>query len=162
MFRISRNRPAGRNFLLQTIILGMLGAIAGTAFFFSPVGQKIEEGIGLPLLFKLRGPLEPPDDAVIISLDQESAAHLGFSENFSKWPRSAHAKLVKTLQNYGAAVIVFDVHFAESGDSSEDEAFAAAIRQAGNVVLYEKLRRQTLYKGEGTGNLDSGIVLIHR
>ena len=161
MFRSNPNRSPGRNILLQTVILTILGAIAGTAFFFSPVGQKLEEGIGLPLLFKLRGPLIPPEEVVIVSLDQESATHLGFSENFSKWPRSAHAELVKKLHNFGAAVIAFDVHFAESGDSAEDETFADAIRKAGNVILYEKLRRQTLYKGEGAGNLDSVEVDIH-
>ena len=161
MFRSNSNRSPGRNVFLQTIILGMLGAIAGTAFFFSPVGQKLEEGIGLPLLFKMRGPLKPPDEVVIVSLDQESAAHLGLSKNFSKWPRSVHAELVKKLHNYGAAVIAFDVHFAESGDLAEDEAFADAIREAGNVILYEKLRRQILYKGEGTGTLDNVEGDIH-
>ncbi len=161
MFRSNPNRSPGRNVFRQTIIIGLLGAIAGTGLFFSPWGQKLEEGFGLPLLFKLRGPLKPPDKAVIISLDQESAVRLGFSENFSKWPRAVHAKLVKKLHDYGAAVIAFDVHFAESGDSDEDMAFADAIRAAGNVILYEKLRRQTLYKGEGAGALDRVEADIH-
>ena len=91
---------------------------------------------------------------VILSLDRESATQLGLSENFSKWPRSVHAELVRKLHKYGASVIAFDVHFSEAGDPSEDEAFAEAIERAGNVILYEKLRRQSFGAGEGVGNLE--------
>ena len=45
-------------------------------FLFSPWGQKLEEEIGLPLLFKLRGPRKPPDETVVVSLDQEPATRL--------------------------------------------------------------------------------------
>ncbi len=161
MFRSNSNRSPGRNVFRQTILIGLLGAIAGTGLFFSPWGHKLEEGIGLPFLFKLRGPMKPPDEVLIVSLDQESAARLGFSENFSKWPRAVHGELVKKLHNYGAALIAFDVHFAESGDLAEDIAFADAIREAGNVILYEKLRRQSFDTGEGAGTLDSVEVDIH-
>lgn len=129
-------RPA--HALLSAILI----AIAGMAFFFSPPGQHIEEDLGLTALFALRGPQPPPADVVIVNLDDKSSRELGLNENFSRWPRTVHARMVEKLKNYGAKVIVFDVHFAETRLAADDQAFATAIRRAGNVVLFEELRRK--------------------
>ena len=101
-------------------------------------------------MFTLRGPRQPPDGVVIISLDNESSVRLGLSENFSKWPRSVHAGLVERLNSLGASVIAFDVHFPQSGDDAGDRDLAGAISRAGNVILYEKLKRETLDGGGGS------------
>ncbi len=129
--------------LLPALVLGFLVAVTGLIFFFSPYGQKLEEDIGLALLFKLRGPRPPPEDIVIVNLDQISSQKLGLPENFSKWPRTVHARLVNFLQEHGAAVIAFDVHFVENRDLEGDRAFAESIRQAGNVVLFERIQRES-------------------
>ena len=49
------------------------------------------------------------------------------------WPRQKHAQLVRTLQKKGAKVIAFDIFFAEPGE--DDDGFARACREAGNVIL---------------------------
>ena len=135
--------------LPPVLLLGLLVAIAGISFFFSPYGQKLEEDIGLALLFKLRGPRPPPENIVIVNLDQISSRKLGLPDNFSKWPRTVHARLVNFLQEKGAAVIAFDVHFLESRDLQGDRAFAESIRRAGNVILFEKIQRETMTLSEG-------------
>ena len=48
----------------------------------------MEEDIGLGLLFKLRGALQAPRDAVVISIDRESSEQLNIPDNPDKRPRS--------------------------------------------------------------------------
>ncbi|MGB3212724.1 MAG: adenylate/guanylate cyclase domain-containing protein [Desulforhopalus sp.] len=124
---------------VTALCAGMLLAIISTCFLFTPYGQRIEESLGLVLLYKLRGPRKPPDTAVIINIDDNSSDKLGFSTHFSKWPRTIHAALVDRLVVYGARVIAFDIHFAETRDQQQDLVFAEAIRRAGNVILVEEM-----------------------
>ncbi len=68
----------------------------------------------------------------IIGIDEASFAHLKLQW---PWPRSLHARLLDKLTEAGVAVAAFDVVFAEPSDGTDDQAFAAAIRRNGNVVL---------------------------
>lgn len=150
------------NRLVQGLLLGVVIAIAGTAVFFSPYGRKAEENLGLAMLFKMRGPRVPPDRVVIVNLDDQSSERLGLPPNFSRWPRTVHAGLVEKLKRYGAEAIIFDVHFAEARDPADDLAFAEAIRRAGNVVLFEELKRQTLSPGsvsKTSGSVEMDILV---
>src|SRR3569623_1356734 len=62
------------------------------------------------------------------------------SPNTRTWqPRALHARLVDRLHEAGADTIVFDIHFKEPRD--DDGGFAAALRRAGNVVLFAYLDR---------------------
>lgn len=64
------------------------------------------------------------------------------------WPRSLHGKIVDNLRQAGVAVIGFDVVFAEqSNNPKEDQAFAKAIADFGQVVLAADL---TYAETEGT------------
>jgi adenylate cyclase len=123
-------------------MFGLLLALAAIALLASPLGVRLEEDLGLAVLFKLRGPLEPPDGIVIVNVDEESAERFGYPENPFKWPRDVHAELIQRLVNCGAAVIVFDVHFADAKEDEEDLRFAEAIRRAGNVILVQRLLRR--------------------
>lgn len=129
---------------LSALIIGCLLVVVALCFFFSPFGQKLEEDFGLALLFKVRGPRPPPENVVIVNLDRLSSQKLGLPESINRWPRTVHARLVDFLKNKGAAAVTFDVHFAESRDLQEDRVFADSIRQAGNVVLYEKIQRESV------------------
>lgn len=130
--------------LFSALLLGLVIALAGLCFFFSPYGQKLEENLGLALLFTIRGPRFPPEKVAIVNLDRISSQKLGLPKKFSKWPRMVHGRLVDFLKEKGAAVIVFDVHFAETRDRQGDRDFARSIRRAGNVVLFEKIERESL------------------
>lgn len=87
---------------------------------------------GLDLLFRLRGPLAPPSEIVIIAIDEPSFAEI---TKQWPWPRSLHARLIDQLKKAGARVIGFDILFAEPAQPEEDRALARAIREAGKVVL---------------------------
>lgn len=68
----------------------------------------------------------------LVGIDEPSFAALGLQW---PWPRSLHAELVDRLTAAGAAMVVFDVVFSEPSTDAEDQAFADAIFNSGNVVL---------------------------
>ena len=69
---------------------------------------------------------------VIVGIDDPSFSDLNQQW---PWPRSIHGQLVDALHRNGAAVIAFDVVFADPSTPDEDAAFASAIQNSGNVVL---------------------------
>jgi adenylate cyclase len=82
--------------------------------------------------FAIRGDQPPPDDVVVVGIDDET-----FSELDEQWPfkRSRHAQLIDRLREDGARTIVYDVQFTEPTQPKEDNALLDAVARAGNVVL---------------------------
>ncbi len=130
------------------ILIGALGILLS----FSPWGQALEEHYGLKLLFHLRGKVEPPSEVVVVSLDSASAKALNLPEQPWKWPRSLHARLVDRLAAEGALAIGFDLVFEDPRDDGQDVLFAMAMESAGNVVLCELMRKETLHLEDAGGN----------
>lgn len=137
--------------LIKATVLGLLTAAAGLPVGITPLGLSLEEDIGLSWLFKVRGPRAAPPEVMVISIDRESARRLDLPNAPRKWPRALHAALVRSLAEGGAAVIAFDIIFDESRNAEHDRVFGEAIRQAGNVVLFEYLRRETLALRDDSG-----------
>ena len=114
-----------------------VGALC-TSLLWIPSVRNLEQDVGLPWLFKLRGPIKPPDDVVMVVMSQRAASNISLPrdpERFhrcldlvvgpappthvtlptmpSRWPRCLHARLVNRLADAGAAAIAFDVLFRE-------------------------------------------------
>ena len=136
---------------VKTLVLGLLLALLGTLAALLPPVAELEEDIGLGSLFKLRGARPAPQDVVVVTIDRQSSNALGLPNLPRKWPRSLHARLVSKLHELGARAVVFDVIFEEPREPDQDAAFAQACRVAGNVVLFEYLRREA--PDGDTGNL---------
>ena len=68
----------------------------------------------------------------IVGIDEASFSTMGIQW---PWPRSLHASLIERLRKGGAAVIAFDLLFAERSSPAEDKKFADAIKKAGTVIL---------------------------
>ena len=147
---------------LKLSLLGLFVGIAGLFISFFQFAHELEEDTGLGLLFKLRGPRRAPGDAVVVSIDKQSAIQLGIPENPEKWPRSLHARLVDILSAQGAAVVTFDVHFLESRVAADDTLLARAIDQAGNVVLSEPMAAREIEASPSGGSygLEHSIIKI--
>jgi adenylate cyclase len=101
--------------------------------------------------FAWRRPLEPAEGVVLVTIDEKSLTEL--APRFPwPWSRGVHAAMVDVLHEAGAEAILFDVLFSDRRDprgepesrtprdpkgkqASGDQAFAEAIRRAGNVFL---------------------------
>ena len=133
--------------LSRGILLTILAGLSGVIISFVPFERVFEGNIDLDLLFKLRGYRQCPSEVVIISVDKFSSEKLMPEESGEwldnkpeKWPRSLHARLVKGLTSAGARVICFDMVFKQLRSIEDDNQFAGAIRDAGNVVLSASLK----------------------
>lgn len=117
---------------LITVLLGSgINALTG-----------LETSLGLDTLFQLRGQRQPPADVVLITMDETSEEQLGMGQDLTRW-RRFHVQIINELQRQGAALIVFDLQFI-TAHPNDDPAFAAAMRNAGNVLTtdcVQKLRR---------------------
>src|SRR5919108_772487 len=140
--------------LLKALPLGVLVAIIGLVISYLPFAHDLEEDIGLGLLFKFRGPQHAPGDAVVVSIDKDSADQLKIPDNPEKWPRSLHARLVEVLSKAGAAVVTFDVHFLEPRVAEDDNFFAQTISKAGNVVLSDPMTAREVAMSPTGGSYD--------
>ena len=78
-----------------------------------------------------RGALSPNSNIGIVAIDEKSVAELG---RFP-WTRTQYVRLLQQLSAAGAKAVLFDAFFPEHESVPVDKAFAAAVKQAGNVVL---------------------------
>ena len=114
----------------------------------TPLVADLEQRVGLAWLFALRGARPAPDTVAVVAIDGQAAQRLDLPLKPGDWPRSIHARLVDALAGAGARVIVFDLTFATPSKLPENDAqLAAAIRRAGNVVLVDALRRDSMPAG---------------
>ncbi|MCO6430126.1 MAG: adenylate/guanylate cyclase domain-containing protein [Deltaproteobacteria bacterium] len=119
---------------IQFATLLVLALVVGTVHFicFAPVSiisPQVEafENQALDVMFRLRGPLPPPNDIVVVAMDEDSYNVLDVPLN-QPLPRSVHARLLKALKEFGAKRVAFDILFLDPGaDPASDEALAEAI-----------------------------------
>jgi len=148
--------------------------------FVSPLGQRLEREFGLGALYALRGTLEAPGEALVIGLDRASVGWLqrnirdiddiapplakcltsrakeeiSEARNVNHIPRGLHACLLRDVLARQPRLIIFDISF--NVEKPEDAVFGRAIRDAGNVILLEKISRGLPQTRSGTS------ALVHR
>lgn len=120
---------------LKGLYLGLLVTLLGLLLSWAPYGLDLEEHYGLRWLFWSRGVRPAPQELLIIALDSRSAKRKDWPAKPDHWPRTRHARLTEMLARSCARVIVFDLFFRAPRPAPEDDVFAHAIRNAGNVVL---------------------------
>lgn len=91
------------------------------------------------MLFRLRGPLDLPNDIVIVAIDDHSLQTLGGRYGSWPWPRSVMAEALDKLTKARPLSIGLDVIYAEASTPEEDRRLAAAIAHNGRVVLPAQL-----------------------
>jgi signal transduction histidine kinase/CHASE2 domain-containing sensor protein len=89
----------------------------------------------LNLLFRLRGPLAPPADVVLVAIDEQSL------RRFGQWPwsRAVMATALDKLTAARARSVGLDIIYAEPATTTEDQQLAAALARNGRVVLPAQL-----------------------
>ncbi|HOD34778.1 MAG TPA: adenylate/guanylate cyclase domain-containing protein [Syntrophales bacterium] len=141
--------------ILWGIIIGVLG-LAGSMLNYI---DECDQRIGLDFLFGMRGPIQPPPDAVIVAIDKASAQHLNLPRDPVRWPRSLHGRLIDILSQEGAGVISFDLLFDEYRDPIDDNRLAQSIQRAGNVILCGAIMSEYVRLRSG-GHKAEGSVMI--
>ncbi|HEX2489750.1 MAG TPA: CHASE2 domain-containing protein [Blastocatellia bacterium] len=86
-------------------------------------------------LMRQRGPLQPPDDIIIVAIDESSLKRFG---RFP-WPRSLMARALDSLKSAGPKAIALDVLYVDPTTRADDAALASAVKRAGNVVVAAQL-----------------------
>jgi len=81
--------------------------------------------------FRIRGPVAPDKNVVVVAIDHASIKELG------RWPwsREVTGRLIENLSLYGAKVTALDIVFSEPQNQAADAALANAIAKSGNVVM---------------------------
>jgi len=136
---------------LHSHLVALLLACGAAALAVSPWGQEAEGQWGLHWLGRLRNLIDgdrAPGGIVIVSIDRHSlfrVPELADCALKSKgqilqqcWPRTRYGEIIDTLHQQGAALVILNVLFL-SPRNGEDQALAAAMRKAGNVVLQDYL-----------------------
>ena len=118
------------------VILGVSLAALALAAHQLGLLTKIELH-SLDLRFLARGAVASEAPILLVSIDQDSFDELNLPW---PWPRDLHATLIRKLSSSGARIIGVDILFTEpKPDAREDGELAAAIKQAGNVILASEL-----------------------
>ena len=135
--------------------MGFVTAVIGVGIVWSPLGEDIENYVGLPWLFSIRGPVEAPAEMAVVGINEGSGRRMGLPNVPRDWPRSIHGTLIQKLTQAGASVIVFDMAFTLAKSSEHDLAFAKAVAESKRMVLFQLLtgKRQAVTDraGRNTG-----------
>jgi CHASE2 domain-containing sensor protein len=109
----------------------------GAFLYFSPIGDPLVRlSFDLPFLFR---PSIGVPDLIIVTMNDGTYGDpdLNAKYNYPHFDRSTHAKFLQKLASDDARLVVFDIFFADP--MPEDEAFASAITNHGNVVLASEI-----------------------
>lgn len=135
--------PPHRDWSQRPLSLALALLVAMSAAIFSAAGlfDPIEDALTARRAEFLSR--QPTGETAIVEIDARSLAQL----RSWPWPRRYHAQVVRELHKSGASIIAFDVDFsARSG--GDDEELAAAIRDAGHVILPTFEQRSSGHQGD--------------
>jgi adenylate cyclase len=140
-------------------VMASITVLLGGMATLMPIGTHLEEALGLPMLFHLRGTRPAPPDVVIVTVDERSRTGLSSLVDNQQQFRSLHGRITDSLREAGAAVIAFDVVFEKAFQAEHDQAFVDAIERAGNVVLCEALKTESLPLSGSPGKGSPEVVI---
>ena len=130
-------------------LIVFLSIFLGSVIYFV---TDVERDFGLNKLFMIRGALAPPEEVVIVAMDEPSEAFFSKTdsginqEQLIQW-RQFHAKLIQELQKRSVKLIIFDLQFIQF-IPEQDQLLADAMRHAGNVLVSECIQKIILSNTE--------------
>jgi adenylate cyclase len=143
----------------RALTCGLGAGALGALLSLSPSVLELEEAAGLSWLYAMRGAVDPPAQAAVVSISFDTAVALGESTEVDEWPRTLHAELIDRLRMRGAAVIVFDLSFDEARDPKDDDwQLARAMATAGSVVILERTESEIIgFDGTGGAVMETHV-----
>jgi adenylate cyclase len=128
-----RNRRLRTSLLLVAAVV-----VVGTALALDLTDalQRLEN-TSVNERFAIRGKQKPPDDVVVVGIDDKTLSDLNV-----RWPfrRRYHAKVIRNLTRAGASVIAYDIEFTDpqgttDQDISDDNKLIEAVRAQPRAVM---------------------------
>ncbi|PYS94302.1 MAG: hypothetical protein DMF64_01550 [Acidobacteria bacterium] len=135
-----------RNSQITPTILILLGSMAAVVCV-TWLAPSLSAATG-NMLFRLRGAIQPPDDIVIVAIDDGSLQQIG---NWP-WPRSVMASVLDRITSAHPRAVGLDVIYAERSERADDQLLADAIRHAGRVVLPAQLIESETTQADSRGS----------
>jgi PAS domain S-box-containing protein len=90
-------------------------------------------------LMQARGPIPPPDDIVIVAIDETGIARFG---RFP-WQRGLTAHALDEISSAQPKAIALDILYSEPSTSADDAALADSIKRSGNSIVGAQLVETT-------------------
>jgi signal transduction histidine kinase/CHASE2 domain-containing sensor protein len=118
--------------VLSLVAIALTAATLGVLLTWRAPGLALYAEDGL---MRARGQLPPPDNIVIVAIDEASIARFG---RFP-WSRQLMADALIKLAPAQTKAIALDVLYSDQTFAADDQRLASAIRQAGNVVVAAQL-----------------------
>jgi adenylate cyclase len=134
LFLISkRSKRKFKKALRKILPMALVGLVAISAvalhskIFLSTFGQEIELS-QTDLWFRLRGVKPPPQEIVVVAMDELTYSELGIS-TLDPLPRAMIAEMLEALAESGIKLAILDMFFRDIGTNPEvDQRLARAIR----------------------------------
>jgi len=119
---------------LAQVFMGLLIAFGTVWFWTLPAGQKLDLWV-LQNFFEIRGPVAPPEDVVIVAIDDKSYVELEASTR-QPFPRLYVARALENIVKAGPKVIILDAKIPkEQLDPEADQRLEDALR-AGPTTIW--------------------------
>lgn len=135
-----------RNCTIGALVVALVGVLS------LPALQQLDQGSELGILFRLRDTRNTPPGVAVVAINRQVSERLGLPLEPDRWPRRVHGELVSALTDAGVTGIVFDLAFERpSENAADDEAFAAAMRRSGRVILCGRLEVDVVDVPDGDG-----------
>ena len=90
----------------------------------------------------VRGPVAPPDNILIVTIDEASLREFALKGIHWPWPGSVYGQLVTKASQEGARAVVFASFFGGEGPSTQE--FASSIRSSQCPVILETVTTPSL------------------
>ena len=119
---------------LWVALAGAIAVAAGAALYATDAWHRLEL-ISVDVRFDARGGQTPPQDIVVVGIDDTTFSDYTFVPY--PLPRGLHARVIRRLVRAGARVIAYDIQFTEPSSSGRDDlALLDAVELArGKIVL---------------------------
>ncbi len=117
---------------LSLIAIILVAAMLGVAVTWQAPGLAL---YSRDWLMRARGSIQPPDQLIIVAIDEPSIARFG---RFP-WSRRIMADALNKLTPARPKAIALDVLYSDKTTAADDQSLTSAIAQAGNVVVAAQL-----------------------
>jgi PAS domain S-box-containing protein len=118
--------------IIWAIAIIVISTMAATLVMWRAPALKV---VAHDALVRARGTARPPDEVVIVAVDEASVKRLG---RFP-WPRRLMAQALHKLSDARPKVIALNLLYSDPTNEGDDAALAEAIKRAGNVVVAAQL-----------------------